>query len=652
MLRTLDSIRNRRWVWTEGGFDVAGARRDYPEAFRSYGLTVGEGEPAALVGRIESAPISWRLVRGLDDWLLIEDDAARQAAIAGVLRAADPDEFRSAFRSALSAQNGKRLRQLAGGDLRRQPPAFVAVLGDVAAIAAERRQALLQEAWQRQPDDFVLAMELALTLEDRDRGQADLRVAWYRTALASRSDNYAAWNNLGNALREKGDLEGAVVAYRAALALAPKLATAHSNLGIALRAQGDLGGAAAAYRAALDLDPKLATAHFNLGIALKAQGDVDGAVTAYRKAIALGPKDAQAHYNLGNALRAQGDVDGAVAAYRKAIDCDPKFAKAHYNLGNALRAQRDLEGAVLAYRKAIGCDPKLARAHGNLGAALRAKGDLEGAVAAYRKATALNPKGAKAHNGLGISLNDLGRFQEAEVVYREAVRLEPNYPEAHCNLGHVLRRQGRFPEALAALRRGHELGRKTPGWRYPSADWARQCERLAELDRKLPAVLAGEAQPADAAEQLMLASLCEQPYKRLYAAAARFYRDAFAADPKLAGDMRRQHRYHAACAAARAAAGQGEGAKNLPDKVAAMFRRQALAWLRADLTAYAKLAEGGRAATKKAVRQRLEHWQKDRDLAGLRDRATLDKLPRQEQQAWRQLWAEVAALQRRVQEKK
>jgi hypothetical protein len=103
-----------------------------------------------------------------------------------------------------------------------------------------------------------------------------------------------------------------------------------------------------------------------------------------------------------------------------------------------------------------------------------------------------------------------------------------------------------------------------------------------------------------------------------------------------------------ACAAALAAAGQGEDAKDLPDKVAVMFRRQALAGLRADLAAYTKLVEGGNAATKQAVRQRLEHWQKDADLAGLRHAESLAKLPEVERETWRSFWTDVQALLDRV----
>jgi hypothetical protein len=47
----------------------------------------------------------------------------------------------------------------------------------------------------------------------------------------------------------------------------------------------------------------------------------------------------------------------------------------------------------------------------------------------------------------------------------------------------------------------------------------------------------------------------------------------------------------------------------------------------------------------------MQHWQKDTDLAGLRDKAALDKLPAEEREACQKLWAQVEDLQKRAQEK-
>ena len=82
-----------------------------------------------------------------------------------------------------------------------------------------------------------------------------------------------------------------------------------------------------------------------------------------------------------------------------------------------------------------------------------------------------------------------------------------------------------------------------------------------------------------------------------------------------------------------------------------MLLRWALGWLRDDLAAYGKIAQQSNPAVKRAIQQRLAHWQRDPDLAGLREKAALDKLPAAERDAWQRLWADVDALLQRAQEK-
>jgi hypothetical protein len=195
---------------------------------------------------------------------------------------------------------------------------------------------------------------------------------------------------------------------------------------------------------------------------------------------------------------------------------------------------------------------------------------------------------------------------------------------------------------VAALKRGHELGRKKPGWPYPSAAWVRQAERMAALERKLPAFLQGEFKPRDNTKRLALIDVCHA--KKLHAASARLYAAAFAADPKLADDSNAGHRYNAACDAALAAAGQGKDAAKLDHKEKARLHKQALAWLRADLALFTKQMESGQAAARRAAQKALRHWQQDSDFDGLRDAAALAKLPAEERTAWAKLWSDVAAL--------
>jgi hypothetical protein len=209
----------------------------------------------------------------------------------------------------------------------------------------------------------------------------------------------------------------------------------------------------------------------------------------------------------------------------------------------------------------------------------------------------------------------------------------------------VLWEQARFEEALAALKKGS--ARLPPG--SPVREQVRQlidqCQRQAKRDGKLTAVLRGAEQPGDAAEQIEFGRLCA--LKKLDAAAARFYRAAFAADPRRAEAVPSGTRYAAACAAALAGCGQGKDADELDDAERARWRRQALDWLRLDLTWWGQALADGKAQADVVLRQ-LRSWQAHADLAGVRDRGSLAKLPDGERKEWEKLWADVAALLQRA----
>jgi Flp pilus assembly protein TadD len=389
------------------------------------------------------------------------------------------------------------------------------------------------------------------------------------------------------------------------------------------------------------LRPDHAPVHYNLATVLKARGDLTGAIAAYRRAIALDSNFAWAHNNLGQALLARRDVPGAIAAYRAAIRADPRLATAHYNLGNVLLESRnDAKGAIAAFRQAIALDPGDADAHYNLGNALRRQGNLPAAAAAYRQAIALNRQHADAHYNLGNTLLALNDAPSAVAAFQQAVAARPRFAQGHCNLGLALRLVGDLQGSLAAYRTGHELGMQQPGWRsrYPSGKWVKQAERLAELDRQLPDFLAGKRRPPRADVCLELAAVCD--FKKQFAAGVHFYQAAFRADSKAEG----ANRTSAACTAALAGCGQGLDATGLSADEKARLRRQALAWLRADLAQRQSSLREGRAADRNRVRGELAYWLRTTDLAGVRDEKPLAGLPAEERHRWRQFWHEVRRL--------
>jgi tetratricopeptide (TPR) repeat protein len=474
--------------------------------------------------------------------------------------------------------------------------------------------------------------------------------AYHKKAIDLDPKYAPAHVNLGVVLYYKGKVDAAIACFKKAIKLDPKEAKAYSNLALVLREQGKLDEAFICFKKHVELNPNDAGAHADLGFFLCVhKHDYEGAIAEHRKAIELDPKIALVHMNLGVALSAKGDVAGAIAAYRKAIELDPKSALAHINLGRCLFDQKKWDEAIAAFGKAIDLDPKNAEVHINLGNAWWAKGDLEGATREFRAAIQIDPNDARIHDNLGHVLRDSGDLVGAVAACRRAIKLNPDYPNAHCNLGLALLRQGELRLALEELRRGHEIGSKNPSWRSPSSQWVRACERLVELDGKLPRYLEGKATPASPDEQIEVANLCL--LKRLNAAAARFFEEAFTAKPELVEDLHASHCYNAACAAALAGCGQGKDANKVDEKERSRLRRQALDWLRADLNSWDRLLDKEPDKARPVVVNQMRHWQVDADLAGVRGAESLAKLPEAERPPWQKLWSDVANLLKQAKEK-
>jgi hypothetical protein len=81
------------------------------------------------------------------------------------------------------------------------------------------------------------------------------------------------------------------------------------------------------------------------------------------------------------------------------------------------------------------------------------------------------------------------------------------------------------------------------------------------------------------------------------------------------------------------------------------YTRPLRGWLRDDLTDYGNIVQQSNPQLKRDIQQRLVHWQHDPDLAGLRDKDAVDKLPEAERDDCRKLWADMDALLKRTQEK-
>ena len=397
------------------------------------------------------------------------------------------------------------------------------------------------------------------------------------------------------------------------------------------------------YRAALAVRPDSTAALCNLSNSLMETGDLEGAIDNCRKGLAIDSRFVFLHVNMGNFLWKNGDLDGAVASYQNALEIDPDFPPARAALREALSAKGDPPAAVREAQRLIDADPDSHNGHFRLGRVLLQNGDWQGAVTHLQIAADIAPDDAPTHYNLGRALKELSDWDRAAASYKQAIACDPQYAEAHCNLAYVLKRQGKLVEALQMVQRGHELGSNRTTWKYPSDQWVARARRRVELEKKLPAIIRGNETPADAGERAGIAEVLG--YKKRYADAARFYDGAFQEDPAIADDLNVGHRYNAARNMVLAVAEEKVGELSNEERQA--WREQARAWLREDIQAWTtRLKRFPQTAS--SIKRQLRSWQIDPDLAPVRDAVWLDKLSPEAQTAWRQLWADVAALIRRI----
>jgi serine/threonine-protein kinase len=623
-----------------------GADEQYAAAFRRWGLDVDEAPEAEVVARLgaEPGPVVQEVVAGLDSWMLERRRQKRPEAqwrrLYRVADQLDRSERRRRLRAMLvDGQATPRAEGVAGVvgagspwlallelghghayrplpelkrkiDPRTEPALTVLLLASACAAGGDEAGAerVLRLAVTARPEEVVLLGALGKLLERQGRAGIEEAIGYYRAARGRR-------RHLGLALSK-------------ALFVAGKADQAEEVL-----RELALGGAHKD-------NPALP---FYLGAVRWHQGRFAEAEAAWREAIRLRPGWGPAHANLGAALNGQRKYAEAEAACRKALDVAPDGVDAYSPLGIALLHQEKFAQAEAAFRKSLGLRPGLAGTHVNLGTALLRQGKYAEAEAACRKALDLSPDFTDAHMNLGTICEGQKRYGEAEAAFNKVLELTPGSPVAFFNLGLVLLRQARFEEATEYLRKALERTAKTDLIHEQAARLERQCQRFMALRHTLPGVLEGK-KPATAVERLEFAMLCR--LERRYGAAARLYREAFAADARLAELVPLNTRYVAACVAALAGCGQGKDA-DPTEEGRARWRRQALVWLRQDLAWWGR-AVGRSDAQAATARLTLRHWLMYVDLAGVREREALARLPKEERQAWQRLWSDVDALIRRA----
>jgi serine/threonine protein kinase/tetratricopeptide (TPR) repeat protein len=427
----------------------------------------------------------------------------------------------------------------------------------------------------KRPDEALAAFQKAVDIDPTDalhhyslgavwakKKQWDKALDAYRTASRLDPELAQPHNGIGNLHTEKKQWDKALAEYDTAIKLNPRYAPPHVGRGKVLSVKRRQNEAMAAYDTAIQLDHDNAAAHNNRGSIFQMWQRWDEAAAAFEKAVKLDPDFAPPHIGLASVHIAGNRWDEALAEINKAIVLDPNLAHAHYNLGIVLHHKKQLGLAVAAFEKAIELDPDYAPPYNGLGLVLRDLKQLDKAMAKYDQAIKLDPTDPRPHHGLGLAWLDKREFGKAKAAYEKAIALDDTYDSAHVslgrllceqqlfdeaipvfekliqrdpanaglyfNLGKALRYQGRFAQAVQAMQKSDELGRKQPGWSFPSGELIKRFQHLVFLKDKEqhePVSLA-------AAEKGVSAQLAKDDPLDCFSKTARSYRKSYAIELK------------------------------------------------------------------------------------------------------------------------
>ena len=230
-------------------------------------------------------------------------------------------------------------------------------------------------------------------------------VALWQHAARVTDGNYIAYENTGQALRERGQLEEAKANYEEALRLAPGHspgyeAIIHNSLGLVLVREGKSDEALPHFAEAVRLSPAFAEAHSNYANGLAADGRFADAIVHYRAALASKPDFTEALVGLGGALLREGRAVDAAVQYREALRLDPRLAQAHNGLGGALSLEHQDDDAMAEFSRALELKPDLPSAHLNIAILLLRRNDVAGARRQLETALSIDPSYEPARNAL------------------------------------------------------------------------------------------------------------------------------------------------------------------------------------------------------------------------------------------------------------
>jgi serine/threonine-protein kinase len=675
---TLDGIRMKRATRGELAIYKSLAARSYADAFREAGRGTFEDRPDEVAKTIQASAINDALTDAVYDWAVCADNKSQREWLLRVACQSKPHNsaWREQVLTPAAWEDRDKLSALASSAaVDSEQVSLLLAMGERIWMLGGDPGSFVRTVQSVHPADFWPNLILGDTLLHVSPGEAG---GYYRAAIAARPTAAVGYCGVADSLRFLNYPGAAINYYENALNIDPTFARTHNDLGLALQAQGRMVEAIAHHEKAVQLDPDYAWPHYDLGNILRVRGRLHEAYQQYLEVIRLDPKNREVQDPLRIVLVLKGRGKEALAIWRKTIDSDPltyanwsSFAELCLFLGQEDEYHQACSELLKNFSE--NSDPMLAEQIGRVCLLAPTSDELNQATSLIDRAVA-----SKGSTPAWVHL--YFDFAHALSEYRHH-RFEKSIELLQGDASKVMGPAPQLVLAMAQYGSGQaELARKTLAtaviqfdWRMAQADsrdvWiCHVLRREAELMilPNLAVFLGGSYKPADNTERLALVGIC-QAEDRNYAA-ARFFAEAFASDPKVVEDLLSScrsraargednqrvvelatvSRYPAARSAALAGCGLGKDAASISVVERARWRKQAREWLRDDLAMWSEALNSESLPTKAIVRKLMIRWQMDPDLAGVRELSSIHELPADEQPEWLALWKNVAEMLDRV----
>jgi tetratricopeptide (TPR) repeat protein len=320
----------------------------------------------------------------------------------------------------------------------------------------------------------------------RERGDRELAMADYDSALRIKPDNGQTLVARGNLFRANGQETKAQADFSAAIAVpipADSTFKAYLDRSRAYIAKGDLTSALEDLNTAKRLNPTVREIYIGRASIFYQRKDFRAAVEEYTGAIRLNPKDdnafssrAAAYVNLGkfeNALedcnaainanqfvadyydhrsrvqRMLGNFDSAIADMTIAIQLQPGRGVWYTARAAAYRMKGDWKNTMADYDRSVQAEPTSGLYRGYRADEREYEGDYEGALTDRDEAIVLDANNADLRVARAWTLIYMGRSDEALAGFADAIRIDPKAAGRYRSRALALTKLGRYEEALA-----------------------------------------------------------------------------------------------------------------------------------------------------------------------------------------------------------